>query len=119
MKARTTSSGPSARAARVGTSVGERVDRLLTHVEHDPHSFLGAHAADGGVVVRAFRPGRAAPTVIVDGDDVPMNCVDDRGLYEAVLAGRTMPLDYELRDAGFADAGRDPYAFLPSIGDLD
>ncbi len=118
MKART-SSAPPTQPATVNRGVAEQVNRLLTHTHHDPHGFLGAHPAGNDVVVRAFRPGRLAPTVVVDGTEVAMTCVDERGLYEAVLPNRSMPVTYQLRDAGFDDAGPDPYAFLPSIGEVD
>ncbi|HEY1740862.1 MAG TPA: 1,4-alpha-glucan branching protein GlgB [Acidimicrobiia bacterium] len=117
------SAGPgSARARSVDRGLADQVDRLLARTQHDPHSFLGVHPDGDDVVVRAFRPGGDAPTVVVDGDErteIAMREIDARGLYEARLPGRRMPLDYRLRDAGFSESGRDPYAFLPSIGDLD
>ena len=67
--------------------------------EHaDPHAVLGAHPDDGGVVVRAFRPGggggdRAAATT---GDAVTLEQLHPGGVFEGVLDGAELPLRYEL-----------------------
>lgn len=42
------------------------VERLVHREHHDPHSLLGAHAGDGGMVVRAYRP--AAEKVVARDD---------------------------------------------------
>ncbi len=110
---------PARGGATAASPLAEQVDRLLSRTHHDPHSFLGAHAQGDHVVVRAFRPGRDAPTVVVDDGEIEMRAIDERGLYQAVIEGRKMPLDYMLRDAGFSESGPDPYSFLPSIGELD
>ena len=41
-------------------TVAEEVERVVRREHTDPHHVLGAHAEDGGVVVRAFRPERRA-----------------------------------------------------------
>ena len=40
----------------------------MTEFGHDPHATLGAHPAEGGVVVRTFRPDAERVTARVDGD---------------------------------------------------
>ena len=86
----------------------------------DPHSYLGAHPAERGVVVRAFRPD--AKSVRVLPMDVELERLDDTGLFEGVIEGATMPLDYEL-EVRYPDGGtftlRDPYSFLPTLGETD
>jgi 1,4-alpha-glucan branching enzyme len=85
---------------------------------HDPHAFLGAHPADGGVVVRAYRPD--AERVIVQPHGVELHETD--GVWEGVVEGAELPLAYELEVVypdGNAFTIRDPYAFLPTIGELD
>jgi 1,4-alpha-glucan branching enzyme len=86
----------------------------------DPHSILGAHKADGGVVVRAYRP--EAKAVRVQPQGVEAELKDPRGLWEALLPKATLPLSYEL-EVKYADGNtytvRDPYAFLPTLGELD
>jgi 1,4-alpha-glucan branching enzyme len=86
----------------------------------DPHRILGAHEADdGGVVVRAYRPDARAVRVQPAGVDATLK--DPEGLWEALLPKAKLPLAYEL-EVEYADGTytvRDPYAFLPTVGDLD
>jgi 1,4-alpha-glucan branching enzyme len=91
----------------------------------DPHRILGAHEADdGGVVVRAYRP--EAKTVRVQPANksaaVEAKLKDPSGLWEALLPKAKLPLAYEL-EVEYADGStytlRDPYSFLPTLGDLD
>jgi 1,4-alpha-glucan branching enzyme len=86
----------------------------------DPHRILGAHEADdGGVVVRAYRPDARAVRVQPAGVDATLK--DPEGLWEALLPKAKLPLQYEL-EVEYADGTytvRDPYAFLPTVGDLD
>jgi 1,4-alpha-glucan branching enzyme len=91
----------------------------------DPHRILGAHEADdGGVVVRAYRP--EAKTVRVqpanESAAVEAELKDPSGLWEALLPQAKLPLAYEL-EVEYADGEtytlRDPYSFLPTLGDLD
>ncbi|HEY7207662.1 MAG TPA: 1,4-alpha-glucan branching protein GlgB, partial [Gaiellaceae bacterium] len=81
---------------------------------------LGAHEANGGVVVRTLRP--AAARVVVRPAGVEAELRDPEGLWEALLPGETLPLDYEL-EVDYPDGNsytlRDPYSFLPTLGDLD
>jgi 1,4-alpha-glucan branching enzyme len=84
-----------------------------------PHSYLGAHEADGGVVVRALRP--EAVSVRVEPAGVELEHVGD-GVWEGLVADAELPYDYELRVAypdGNEYTMHDPYAFLPTLGDLD
>jgi 1,4-alpha-glucan branching enzyme len=88
----------------------------------DPHRVLGAHADGTGVVIRAFRPDADAVTAHVDGgEDVALERIDDAGLFEGRAAGASLPLRYtlEVRYGESAYTLRDPYAFMPSLGELD
>ncbi|HVV31347.1 MAG TPA: 1,4-alpha-glucan branching protein GlgB [Mycobacteriales bacterium] len=87
----------------------------------DPHRILGAHEAEtGGVVVRAYRP--EARAVRVQPAGVEAELKDASGLWEALLPKAKLPLEYEL-EVEYADGNtftlRDPYAFLPTLGELD
>ncbi len=86
----------------------------------DPHRILGAHEAkNGGVVVRTYRP--EAQSVRVQPAGIAATLKDPSGLWEALLPKAKLPLDYEL-EVKYADGTftvRDPYAFLPTLGDLD
>jgi 1,4-alpha-glucan branching enzyme len=91
----------------------------------DPHSVLGAHEADGGVVVRAYRPEARAVRVQPAQEGaavVEAELKDPNGLWEALLPKAKLPLSYEL-EVEYPDGNtftmRDPYSFLPTLGDLD
>ena len=86
----------------------------------DPHAVLGAHESNGGVVVRAYRP--EAQAVRVQPAGVEAKLTDPAGLWEAKLPKARLPLDYELEveyPNGDTFTLRDPYAFLPTLGELD
>jgi 1,4-alpha-glucan branching enzyme len=87
----------------------------------DPHRVLGAHEADdGGVVVRTYRPD--AKGVRIKPANVDAELKDPAGLWEALLPKEKLPLRYEL-EVEYPDGNtytvRDPYAFLPTLGELD
>jgi 1,4-alpha-glucan branching enzyme len=92
----------------------------LIELGANPHSILGAHESNGGVVVRAYRPDARAVRVQPAGVDAELK--DPAGLWEALLPKAKLPLDYEL-EVEYADGNtftlRDPYAFLPTLGDFD
>jgi 1,4-alpha-glucan branching enzyme len=97
---------------------------LVVRREHaDPHHVLGAHPSDGGVVVRAFRP--AAEKVLARpdrGDPIALEQRHPGGLFEGMVYGAELPLRYEL-EVSYPDGNTftvlDPYAFPPTIGELD
>ncbi|HEX8103435.1 MAG TPA: 1,4-alpha-glucan branching protein GlgB [Solirubrobacteraceae bacterium] len=97
-------------------------ERIVARDHADPHAYLGAHRQDGGVVVRAFRPAAERVDVVIAGHTSPLERVHPGGVFEGVIADAGIPLDYELEvDYGASGAFtvRDPYAFPPTIGDLD
>jgi len=99
------------------------LERLVRRELADPHGVLGAHPADGGVLVRAFRPGASGVAVRVDGGSaVALERVHDAGVWEGVVAGASLPLRYEL-EATYPSAPTwrtpDAYAFLPTVGEID
>jgi 1,4-alpha-glucan branching enzyme len=91
----------------------------------NPHGILGAHEANGGVVVRAYRPEAQAVRVQPANSKqtaVEAELKDPAGLWEALLPKAELPLDYELEveyPNGETYTMRDPYAFLPTLGELD
>src|SRR5215210_668636 len=97
--------------------------QLLALLHHDPHSVLGAHPVEGGVIVRAFRP-EAEKIELLVRDDAPreMVKVHDAGFFELLVEGPTDTFPYQFRvhyPEGNAFTLRDPYAFLPTLGSFD
>jgi 1,4-alpha-glucan branching enzyme len=100
------------------------LDTLVGGAHADPHSILGAHPDNGGVVVRAFRPDAEKVTVRpADGAAaVEATQIHPGGVFEATLEGAELPVRYELEVAypdGSTYTLRDPYAFTPTLGDMD
>ena len=94
---------------------------LAARNHHEPHRVLGAHPVPDGVVVRVWRPGARTVRVVPDGGapiDLPHRA---SGLFEGVVPGaRSLPryeVEVELGDA--ITRARDPYSFLPTLGELD
>ncbi len=99
------------------------VQALLKGRLADPHAILGAHAAPGGVLVRAWRPGaRAVTAELADESAIELARIHADGVFEGTVPGAELPLDYRLRIDYGADGSftiEDPYAFLPTLGELD
>jgi 1,4-alpha-glucan branching enzyme len=86
----------------------------------DPHAYLGAHKGRGGVVVRAYRPDAESVRVLPMGIDLEPQ--DATGIFEGVIPDAKLPLAYELEvryPAGETYRLRDPYSFMPTVGELD
>ena len=96
----------------------------LVHREHsNPHVVLGAHPYNRGVVIRALRPAACAVTALPEGKpSVELQQIHPGGVFEGVIEDAELPLRYRL-EVDYGDAGKftidDPYAFLPTIGELD
>ena len=88
----------------------------------DPHAFRGAHPTDGGVVIRTVRPAAKTVAVFVDDKQVGEHKpADTDGLFEGVIKGAELPLDYQL-EVDYGENGgtfriEDPYRFTPTIGE--
>ena len=68
--------------------VDEQIRRLLDLSHPDPHSVLGAHQENGGVVVRAFRPEAERVTLIVEGKKKPVEL--ERAHPGGIFEGKVM-----------------------------
>jgi 1,4-alpha-glucan branching enzyme len=105
------------------TLATHELDALVRREHTNPHAVLGAHPADGGVVVRAFRPAACAVTArLEDGSQVELEQIHPGGVFEGRIEAGELPLHYQL-EVDYGDAGKftieDPYSFEPTIGDLD
>ena len=72
------------------------------------------------MVVRAYRPGAESIRVLPMG--LELDARDGGGVFEGVVEGAELPLAYELEvryPAGDPHVFRDPYSFLPTLGELD
>jgi 1,4-alpha-glucan branching enzyme len=107
----------------VTTVASSELESLVRREHSNPHEVLGAHPADGGVVIRAFRPAAVAIKAhLDDGDTVDLELVHPGGVFEGVVEGAEPPVRYRL-EVDYGSAGtftiEDPYAFVPTIGELD
>src|SRR4051794_27589915 len=104
-------------------STAEEVELVVRRDHADPHHILGAHPEGKGVVVRAFRPDAERLRVLPDGlEPVEATRSHPAGLFEGVLKEATLPLHYRLEvcyPGGATYELEDPYAFLPTLGELD
>ena len=70
----------------------------------------------------ALRPGVASVHVRTEDTEVRLEAVVPETLFEGVLEGATLPLEYRLV-VEYVDGGTetiaDPYSFLPTVGDVD
>jgi 1,4-alpha-glucan branching enzyme len=104
-------------------SIESDIEALVGRDLADPHRLLGAHPDDGAVVVRAFRP--AAAKIVArpqGGEPVQLTQRHPAGLFEGEIDGATLPLRYELEveyGPGESYTLRDPYAFAPTLGEID
>lgn len=94
----------------------------IVYSEHDnPHSILGAHEVEEGLLVNAFVPDAANVFVVNGNEKFEMEKVDDAGFFALLLEGRKA-FRYKLR-AEFEDGTfwekYDPYSFEPSIDGQD
>ncbi|HLK87589.1 MAG TPA: 1,4-alpha-glucan branching protein GlgB [Candidatus Binataceae bacterium] len=100
------------------------LQRLIALEHRDPHAILGAHLEPQGVVVRVFRPDASRVTLLIDGEEEPraMTRIEPAGLFSLRLRRRRELFGYRLQ-IQFGDGSsimmRDPYSFLPTVGDLD
>ncbi len=99
------------------------LDALVKREHSNPHGVLGAHRENGGVVLRAYRPAACAITAqLADGKEVALEEIHAGGVFEGTVEGADLPLRYSL-EIDYGDGGTftidDPYAFPPTIGELD
>ncbi|WP_415952826.1 1,4-alpha-glucan branching protein GlgB [Streptomyces sp. KLOTTS4A1] len=115
--------------------------RLLDGTHHDPHAVLGAHAVPDGIAVRTLRPNARKVTATTEhGHRTELHDEGD-GFFTGILpyTGARVPKgarepvqslppqlpdipEYHLEityESGPAHTTRDPYSFLPALGELD
>jgi 1,4-alpha-glucan branching enzyme len=99
------------------------LERLFALSHPDPHSILGAHSAPLGTIVRAYRPdAQRIDLVVSDGAPQPMTRREGTDLFEALVRGVEPGFTYRfeiVQRNGARLSERDPYSFLPTLGELD
>ena len=98
MKARARSRKPPTLSdVSVSQIPAEELKRLLELRHQDPHSILGAHPTDQGVIVRAYRPDTERIFLIVD-DEPPRQMVSrpEPGLFELLVSEQRQVFRYQL-----------------------
>jgi len=105
------------------TAARSDLERLIDLEHSDPHAILGAHPGPGGVSVRAYRPDASRVFLLIDdGVRREMAARPQAGFFEIFIPGREQVFSYRLeilhRDGGVLIT-RDPYSFLPTLGELD
>jgi 1,4-alpha-glucan branching enzyme len=115
-------STPTAESTRESLAGGD-LNRFVSFRHRDPHHFLGAHLCDDGVLVRAFRPDAEKMEIAIGkGRPLAMEKVHDAGLFAVLLPGVKKVPTYRFRvhqNSGEVKIIRDPYAFPPTLGELD
>lgn len=103
-------------------------DSLVQLKHQSPHQLLGMHPlGDGsGIVVRVFWPGAAQVEIVpVHEHDKPsfkLKKIHKDGLFEGVTRASKTVYAYDVimtDEQGHAHQGRDPYSFLPTLGETD
>ena len=96
----------------------------LVYSEHDnPHSILGAHTTEDGILFNAFIPTALSMVVRLtkNGKEFPMELVDKEGFYAVLIPGKRIP-DYRylvVYDDESKEEITDPYVFEPIIDAMD
>ena len=98
------------------------LNRLLTLHHNDPHQILGPHMTDDGVVIRAYRPGASNVEVQIGSKESrSMVRIHDAGLFSLLLRDidHVPRYRFHVHYNGGNVQQQDPYAFLPTLGDID
>jgi 1,4-alpha-glucan branching enzyme len=94
---------------------------LLEGRHDDPFSLLGPHAGPKGTFARAWVPGAETLEALdLSGKSIgTLKRVEDRGLFEGIVAGDPQPLRYHAQGGGADWWVTDPYSFGPVLGPID
>ncbi|MGD1086388.1 MAG: 1,4-alpha-glucan branching protein GlgB, partial [Verrucomicrobiota bacterium] len=110
------------------TLTKDEADSLVKLRHRSPHELLGMHplAYGSAVVVRVFAPNAAKVAVVPVHEksrpQIKLKKVHPAGLYEGLTSKANEVYAYDIvitgRD-GVVSQGRDPYSFLPTVGETD
>ncbi|MCA1721983.1 MAG: 1,4-alpha-glucan branching protein GlgB [Actinobacteria bacterium] len=110
---------PSSGPAAAGGPSFEELEALAGGAHSNPHSILGIHPVDDGVVLRALRPDAEAVVALIGGQRVELHHCH-AGVWEAKVEGAGVT-DYRLEVTylGTTYPADDPYRYLPTLGEMD
>ena len=97
---------------------------IVSGLSPDPFAVLGRHKVGRKTVLRTFAPGADTVEILSPRGKTPLATLSrlhDAGVFEGPISGSKIKSGYRYR-AWYGDMPhiyRDPYAFEPSIGDLD
>jgi 1,4-alpha-glucan branching enzyme len=97
------------------------IEAIVQARHWDPFAVLGPHEVEGGVAVRAFLADATAVQVIGRDDDHVLGTlerIDAAGFWCGMMAAR-MPYRLRVTSGDMTVVREDPYAFGPSLGELD
>jgi 1,4-alpha-glucan branching enzyme len=99
----------------------DALKRLLEGRLSDPHSILGMHNGEKGMVARCFDPDAISVDLIVGNKKHPMEKIHKAGLFGVKFPNRKKHFAYKLektfKKGSFVS--EDPYCFMPGIGEMD
>ncbi|MFM1927228.1 MAG: hypothetical protein RLZ06_804, partial [Actinomycetota bacterium] len=102
----------------------ETLHRVSNGSHHSPHSVLGAHAADGGWVIRTLKPLATKVAVELDGGIQHELEHLENGIFHGFIKTKKAP-DYRIV-ATYLQNGElvdwrtdDAYHYLPTLGEVD
>ncbi len=103
-----------------------RLDRLFSARCHDPFSILGLHQSGSEHLIRVFRPNADAVSLLLAGDEIPLERTDKRGLFEwhgdlkpPLPPKLRKPYRLKFREGGQTFEQYDPYCFEPILSEHD
>jgi len=97
------------------------IDLLLAGEHRDPHGVLGAHPAEkGGTRITTFKPDARSVRLLIDGEEAAkLDRLDSSDVFQTVFDGAVDDYELEVIYEGESTVERDPYSFLPTLGDMD
>ncbi len=111
--------------------MNEPIDRLLRAEHYDPFQVLGVHFSSeqqATATIRCFQPQARNVSLLIDGQEIPMDKVREEGLFEASIDRGTItdseldPYNYQYKITfydGVDKTVNDPYRFLPMLSEED
>ncbi len=111
--------------------MNEPIDRLLRAEHYDPFQVLGVHFTGqdkNSALIRCFQPHARSVTLLIDGQEIPMDKVREEGIFEVSIDRGNVsdsdldPYTYQYKivyNDGVVNTVNDPYRFMPILSEED